>query len=427
MAAIVKLRFLPQSALRPANELFASCFLIPSGGPIACKIASGSAILSSFRALLSTGIVVVCGKALAIGTLREVRGMSDRETGSHWSSLGSELGATPSPESAQQAAPAKVDAEASAPNVAPPRASSTPATTPEDQPALVSSQSSIDSGSPSDWSALASELGVVQTKPPVAQPAPAPAPIAAEATTSRSPVESAPAAPAAASSADSDWSALASDLGIEVETPPVEVASQSSAPAVPVSDASPVSTPVDDADAENTKTIKDAPDGATQVAKSEGAGGDRPARRRRRGGRGGSRRRAPNQDGEQQQDGAAATDTTRDVAPAKDGESSGEPRRRRRRRRRTRGADQDRNADAGARESSSRDASADDLDTDGEESGDGRETSETPQQKHRKIPSWEDAVGLVVNANLEARTKSPGGEKKGGRGRGRGRSRKSGS
>ena len=150
MADIAKLRFLPQSAPRPANELFVSCILIPAGGPIAWAMASDAAILSSFRALLSTGIVVVCGNALVIGTLREVRSMSDRETGSHWSSLGSELGATPSPESAQQAAPAKVDAEVSAPSATLPQASSTPATTPEDPPPSVTSQSSVDPEPPSD-------------------------------------------------------------------------------------------------------------------------------------------------------------------------------------------------------------------------------------------------------------------------------------
>lgn len=47
--------------------------------------------------------------------------------------------------------------------------------------------------------------------------------------------------------------------------------------------------------------------------------------------------------------------------------------------------------------------------------------------EHRSIPTWQDAIGLVVGANMEARAKNPGGNRggrgRGGRGRGgRGRS-----
>jgi ribonuclease E len=42
--------------------------------------------------------------------------------------------------------------------------------------------------------------------------------------------------------------------------------------------------------------------------------------------------------------------------------------------------------------------------------------------EHRSIPTWQDAIGLVVGANMEARAKNPGGNRnsrgRGGRGRG---------
>ena len=48
------------------------------------------------------------------------------------------------------------------------------------------------------------------------------------------------------------------------------------------------------------------------------------------------------------------------------------------------------------------------------------EDAQRSASRHRKIPSWEDAVGVIVSANLASRSKSPSG----GRGRGRGRGSK---
>jgi hypothetical protein len=42
-------------------------------------------------------------------------------------------------------------------------------------------------------------------------------------------------------------------------------------------------------------------------------------------------------------------------------------------------------------------------------------------KSHRTVPSWEEAIGLIVSVNLEARAKSPG-SRPANRGRGRGRS-----
>jgi hypothetical protein len=41
--------------------------------------------------------------------------------------------------------------------------------------------------------------------------------------------------------------------------------------------------------------------------------------------------------------------------------------------------------------------------------------------KHSKIPTWDEAVGVVISANMESRAKNPG---NGPRGRGRGRGRR---
>jgi hypothetical protein len=46
---------------------------------------------------------------------------------------------------------------------------------------------------------------------------------------------------------------------------------------------------------------------------------------------------------------------------------------------------------------------------------------------HRGIPSWEDAIGMIVATNMEARSKNPnaGGSPRGRGGRGRGGRRRS--
>ena len=46
---------------------------------------------------------------------------------------------------------------------------------------------------------------------------------------------------------------------------------------------------------------------------------------------------------------------------------------------------------------------------------------ETFHIKHRNIPTWDEAVGMVIATNMEARAKNPNG---GSRGRGRGRGRR---
>jgi hypothetical protein len=61
-----------------------------------------------------------------------------------------------------------------------------------------------------------------------------------------------------------------------------------------------------------------------------------------------------------------------------------------------------------------------------EADGEDEDDESAPLKGHRGIPSWDEAIGFIVGANLEARAKNP----TPGRGRGRGgrdRGRSSGS
>jgi len=156
----------------------------------------------------------------------------------------------------------------------------------------------------------------------------------------------------------------------------------------------------------------------------------RPKRRRRRG----RRRRKDSSEETSAKTSEGGDDSTSDAAVVNDNAKNGEkdeedrPRRRRRRRRRGRFADNDSDQD----EARSVAASHDDVEVlaelDEEESDvladqlslqdgvdDGDDTADDP--KHRSIPSWLDAVGVVVDANLESRANRPSGGGGGGRGR----------
>jgi hypothetical protein len=99
-----------------------------------------------------------------------------------------------------------------------------------------------------------------------------------------------------------------------------------------------------------------------------------------------------------------------------------EPRRRRRRRRRRRSGKKDSDgtaADEDADSEAAGEAEEDDSDAHAE---DKEEEPSTLGVKHRKIPTWQEAVDVVIAANLESRSRNPSG---GSRGRRRGRGRRS--
>ncbi|TVS13443.1 MAG: hypothetical protein EA424_21445, partial [Planctomycetaceae bacterium] len=81
-------------------------------------------------------------------------------------------------------------------------------------------------------------------------------------------------------------------------------------------------------------------------------------------------------------------------------------------------------ADQEAVQVSEADDSADDPDDDHHDdvSEDDDDDLSGASVKHRKIPTWDEAVALVISNNMESRARNPG---NGNRGRGRGRGRRS--
>jgi ribonuclease E len=165
---------------------------------------------------------------------------------------------------------------------------------------------------------------------------------------------------------------------------------------------------------------------------------DRPSDRKRR-----RRRRKPKResadDSPEQAAGAEPAEMAADesaASEAEDAETREEPKTKRRRRRRS-GKKKDAMAEA------SQDAKADDRLADvefddrpeelSEEEGDRKGSKGRAPKAQRNIPSWEDAVQLIVKSNLDKRSKSSKGSSnsgsrgRGGRGRGRGGRGRSGS
>lgn len=121
------------------------------------------------------------------------------------------------------------------------------------------------------------------------------------------------------------------------------------------------------------------------------------------------------------------------VEEGSDTGSEAEPKRKRRRRRR-RGSG--RKAREGATKSGEEDTIRPSNERDADEDDDGDEDSvagpgtrlgddddhdgHLDKNSHRAIPSWQDAIGMIVAVNMEARAKSPRGDRPRGRGRGRG-------
>jgi hypothetical protein len=210
-----------------------------------------------------------------------------------------------------------------------------------------------------------------------------------------------------------------------------------------------------DDDVESTDEGGQSLEGETTSESSEEG---RPRRRRRRGrGRGRGRDREDADRSAQAKDAAHADDADSDEGladsleddaaerePAVEGEESRDrPRRKRGRRRRRTGetregaGESDRPAAANGRASARPAADDDDDDDDDDEpllqaddgeEGDDDESGGSPRRaSHKNIPTWSDAIGVMVETNLQSRKNSPqrptGGRERsrGGRGRGRGR------
>ncbi|MCL4202515.1 MAG: hypothetical protein KJ000_08460 [Pirellulaceae bacterium] len=147
------------------------------------------------------------------------------------------------------------------------------------------------------------------------------------------------------------------------------------------------------------------------------------------------------EDDEAGDDAEEALGSAAESQPAEAEGEGDEPRRRRRRRRRRRKPGKSDSADAATAEPDAdsqqddapREAAAsehdleDELHDDVDDHDDGHHDDEDDDElltlgvKHRKIPTWDEAVQVVISANMESRAKNPG---NGPRGRGRGRGRR---
>lgn len=111
---------------------------------------------------------------------------------------------------------------------------------------------------------------------------------------------------------------------------------------------------------------------------------------------------------------ASATDESSDDAK-ESGQRTG---RRRRRRRGRRGGSADKRSSSNGDDVEDSDAAVADGASDEDVGEEPADTGESPRSKHRNVTSWSEAIGMLVDGNLEARAKSGNG---GGRSRGRGR------
>ena len=352
--------------------------------------------------------------------------MTDRERETHWSSLGSELGAAPAPEPSRHEAAAPPENDVASEPTEPADMAPVESAASVHDPAPVTdvTPSVSDEAPRSDWSGLADELGVVATDPqvppagqasvPAVQPPDVPTPHKTKPRTDSAP----------RSTTRSNWSGLASELGVVPQTEPTAATSDLGASVasdtVETRDAAPSEVADPEAGFEEPRpvegvqmtTVDSTADRPTQERPESKA----PERRRRRGSRGGSRKRSSSdQSGSDDESTKSEPDAE---GSGQEGEPAREPRRRRRSRR-TASPNRDREERRETSERTTPETETVDAGSESLTDSDDAESDEGRQQKHRKIPSWEEAVGLVVNANLESRAKSPQGEKKTGRSRGR--------
>jgi hypothetical protein len=342
--------------------------------------------------------------------------MTDPQESNHWDLLSSELGIIPRPkEEVKPHAPPepetedpKARVEIPAPRKKPPRADSVAKPR---QP-------------PTDWSRLASELGLepIEEPPPLAipeadlaLPPPEPAEGSRPAETF-APATNAPEAPEEAlrASRDRDVEPTFADLaafGAGLESPEVgrERVELSAEPEEkttvrkrrrrrrkpqPAGEEQPAEAAAEETGSpsaeERTGTLDDEPASATQAGDSAvpgGPGGEEESQarsKRRRRHRGSSRKKgALNKDEES-------------AEPGSGGEVAAVPA----------GAARSPHGPDGAKERKSDAAQGKDADRGKAKT----ETAPTPAKPgHRSIPSWREAVGLIISANLEARAKNPNG------------------
>jgi hypothetical protein len=279
-----------------------------------------------------------------------------------------------------------------------------------------------ESDSPSHWDSIADEIGVTP-RPELPRPEPTPLPPDTGRQTKSRTVQDK--APATAPPPASDWNSLAADLGVAPAPPSERPAQPAATRSRRQVDKAPERKPEETAVPEQAATVAaddlaqtadiDAPEGGPVTASFEAVeeqvdfgeaepqakskedeeeGGDRRLRRRRPRRRS-TKKRAAETGEAAVKDQAATTTDAKPAAekPAEDQPAATEP----------------------AVEQLT--AAADDEQPKGEPA-----TSRPTRPSHRNIPPWEEAVSVIVDANIEARasrTKAGRSRSRGGRGRGR--------
>lgn len=365
------------------------------------------------------------------------RVMTDREKSDHWAELASVIGAEVPPEE-----PAAASPETSEPAFEQKAA-------PERPRAVPAKRIVAPSRPAADWGQLAADLGIAPPPPPPPPP-PAPPPALPASLPSFSPARS-PIyeQPPRASEAFEAIEEELEDFSASVEEPSI------------------AANELDDESADelagygaDTAVEQPAGDMAEDAA---GSGAETPAIERKSGRRRRKRRRRSREPGEARSEAAPGeepvaqrTDVEFETSeepeeereeeePATASESAeSEPSERRPRRRRRRGAS--RRAEKGPREESARDDrvnaeppgdeeedeletdnlhDSDDFEDEDHEEGEEGEEGEGKSARigFRNIPTWGEAVGIIIATNMESRAKNPGSGRSQGGNRGRGGNR----
>ncbi|MGO9109922.1 MAG: hypothetical protein ACLP9L_11875 [Thermoguttaceae bacterium] len=381
--------------------------------------------------------------------------MTEPQKTDHWAALASNLGAEPVLEELKESGSAETP-EASAQVQATQSAPPPPVFRPAAKPVSTARRPAH----PSAWDQLAGDLGITPPPQPVASTAPP-----ASVPTSAGPRSAVlPFAELPNEIVDIEIEEAEAALPVWADLEPAATEPESFEPqeALDIMDDTADEFGDEASDADTATSESDGERSASEHSANEESATEerRSRRRRRRRGRGRGREDAPaeeagsgNESNEEPTDdnvifsGSLESDDDSPLAePAEEDRPEGERterRGRRRRRGRSRGRDQVRGEETvgeedsgddheldfdGAEEESTVNAEAmDEHDFDGDEDHD-EDGGESPRIGFRNIPSWQDAIGMMIAKNMESRSRNPGGQRgpsgrggRGGGGRGRGR------
>ena len=298
--------------------------------------------------------------------------MTDPNSPSHWDELASTLGATPSPEQADASQPGPLPSDPPCP-----------------KPTKHQDRSTIAPRQTVDWNKLAGELGLEPPPPPAAPPESIAEPVAAT-----PPPLPEPAHPSLPVSGTPEDSPNFFDERFDFEEP------------------------FDLLEASEPRTAATEP--TEQTTETEEERSRKRRRRRRPRGRTSDQRQSPEPDAPPSTDDSDRTslvseeesvdaEPTDEQAKASDSDQRGSKRRRPRRgkKRRDVQAGDDTAGKLSDAPTKRLDAAAAEADAAADDSFESDKGEQSARVGFRKIPTWEEAVGLLIDKNLETRAKQP--------------------